>query len=362
MRTIIVVLMAGLLTACPRSEPQRTGGDGQEAASAPPAAEQAPAAAEARLALVCSATESDPWTSEMMATLGAELGFDPWGQATSMDLLDVYGPYQVVLDARPIELSICLTGLSAVSDVAGQEALGAAALAWLEEQQPDLVWLDGDPAQFQVGRHLAEDWRVVFTGVVIDRGLYYGGDRLTTGVYRRYSLPRVLHEIWAAAREATSYALLSDDSPISLGRARRFAELEAVLPEGHAFVGSSEITGWDELRAAIEELQGRCDALIVCGVGEQGCSEDFLRRDCPADLLAGVELPVVALGPSRVDYSGAISLRLKPSVHAKAALKQIVRILGGVDPRSIPVETPEDMAVFSSEAAAEPISAETPAG
>ena len=354
MRALIVVLIAALLAACPRSQPPGTGGEQPGAASAPAVGEQAAAGPDSRLAVVLSATESDPWTSEIVATLGAELGFDPWSQASSPKLLDVFGPFQVVLDARPIELSICLTGLSAVSDVPGQEALGAAALEWLEQLEPDLVWLDGDPAQFQVGRHLPEDWRVVFSGVVIDRGLYYGGERLTTGVYRRYSLPRVLREIWTSAPEAETYVLLSDDSPISLGRAQRFAQLEAVLPEGHAFVGTSEITGWDELRSAIGELAGGCDALIVCGVGEDGCSEDFLAGDCPADLLAGVGKPVVALGPSRIDYSGALSLRIKPSVHAQAALKQIGRILSGVDPRSIPVETPDDMAVFRSETATEP--------
>jgi hypothetical protein len=345
MRILLGALLLLLLVGCPRGPAQQqaaAGGlDGVDArgkpvASGPPQV----------VAVAFSATESDPWTSEMIDALGASLGVDPWQRSDSRGSLDVYGPYDTELKDIKLSLVICVSGFTGVVDLEGQEALGAQVEEWLKEQQPDAVWLDGDPLQFQVGRFLPEDWRILFSGIVLDRTLYYSGEQLTTGAYRRYSLPRILGEIWRADSEATRYALLSDDSPTSQGRVLRFTLLEAALPAGHEFVAPAAATSWDELKQQIAQLGDSVDAAVICGAGEDGAAPDFLDNPCPDDLLAEARFPVVVLSPSKADHSGAISLKIKPAAAVAAVLGQLERVLTGTDPRAIPVVTPDDMAVF----------------
>ena len=342
---LLALLLAVMQLGCPRQAAVN-----RQSASTQPVAQSETGRTGGQSPLVTavfSATESDPWTSAMINAVGAELGFDPWAVSDSVGSLDLYGPYDVVLDERDVRLSICLSGFTGVVDVPGQEALGGRVREWLAEQEPDLVWLDGDPLQFQVGGRLPKDWPLVFSGAVLDRTLYYEGEQMTTGVYKRFSLPRILKEIWRADADAMRYALLSDDSPVSMGRVLRFTQLEAALPEGHHFYAPEAAESWAELREQIDKLgEGAIDAVVICGAGEQGASADFLDNPCPEDLLGEAQFPVVVLSPSKADHSGAISLKLKPAAHAAAALDQIARVLAGTDPRVIPVITPDDMAVF----------------
>jgi len=345
MRILLGALLLLLLVGCPRGPEQQQaaagGPDGGNAGGKP-----VPSGPPQVVAVAFSATESDPWTSEIIDALGASLGIDPWQQSASQGSLDVYGPYETELKDIKLSLVLCVSGFTGVVDLEGQEALGAQVQEWLKAQEPDAVWLDGDPLQFQVGRFLPEDWRIVFSGVVLDRTLYYSGEQLTTGAYRRYSLPRILSEIWRADSEAQRYALLSDDSPISQGRVLRFTLLEAALPEGHKFIAPEAARSWDELRQQITDLADSVDAAVICGAGEEGAAPDFVDNPCPEDLLAEARFPVVVLSPSKADHSGAISLKIKPAAAVAAVLGQLERVLTGTDPRAIPVVTPDDMAVF----------------
>ncbi|MBN2082247.1 hypothetical protein JW859_08570 [bacterium] len=338
MRGIIAIIGVLLLTGCPQS--------GKSTDTAAKANAAATDAGFHTLTAVFSATESDPWTSELITALGVDLGFDPWAKPGTEGTLDIYGPYDVEIDGRAIELTICLAGFTGVVDILGQEALGDKVREWLDGQAADVVWLDGDPLQFQVGRKLAKDQPLVFTGVVIDRSLYYGGEQMTTGVYRRYSLPRILGEIWRADQDATRYALLSDDAPSSKSRVHQLAILEPALPEGQGLTVPEAATSWAELKQQLADLAGHVDAAVICGAGEDGASADFLDNPCPPDLLSEAKFPVVVLSPSKADHAGAISLQIKPSAHAKAVLELLGKVLGGQDPRTLPILTPDDMAVF----------------
>jgi hypothetical protein len=271
------------------------------------------------VAVAFSATESDAWTSEMIDALGAKLGLDLWQHPSAEGNLDVYGPYQVHYGDLDLKLAICLCGFTGVVDIPGQEALGEQVRVWLDSQHPEAVWLDGDPLQFQVGRHLPAELPIIFSGVVLDRALYYTPDQLATGVYRRHSLPRILGEIWRADSEAHRYAFLSDDSPISLGRVKRFSQLAEMLPEGQEVQALAPATSWAELRQQIADLGDGVDAAVICGAGQEGAAPDFV--DNP-------------------------SLKIKPAAAAGTALDQLVRVLKGADPRAIPVVTPDDMAEF----------------
>jgi len=339
MRGLIAIIGVMLLAGCPQSGQSTDGNTDTSAAAAADTGCHT-------LAAVFSATESDPWTNELITALGVELSFDPWAKPGADGTLDTYGPYDVELGGREVELTICLAGFTGVVDILGQEALGDKVREWLDGQGADVVWLDGDPLQFQVGRELAQDQPLVFTGVVIDRSLYYGGEQLTAGVYRRYSLSRIIGEIWRVDEDATRYALLSDDAPSSQGRVHQFAILEPALPEGHGLTVPEAATSWAELKQQLAELAGHVDAAVICGAGEEGASADFIDNPCPPDLLAEAEFPVVVLSPSKADHAGAISLRIKPAAHTRAVLELLEQVMAGRDPRTLPILTPDDMAVF----------------
>jgi len=280
-------------------------------------------AATKNLAIVFSATESDPWASEIINVLGGQLGIDPWSEPSTEEHLDVYGPYEGTLEEEPLTVSICLGGFTGVSDLAGQQALAGEVLQWLAWNEADVVWLDGDPLQLQVGRQLDIEQPVIFTGVVLDKTLFYGSEHRATGVYRRHNLVSVLGEIWAQQTDARNYALIIDDSPESAVRAHQFALLAMTFPEEYKFFEQPPSHSWAELKETLRSLPADVDSLIFCGIGEEGCSADFLENSYPADLLAGVDLPAVVLGPSRIDMSGVYSLQINPPAHALRALEMV---------------------------------------
>lgn len=302
-----------------------------------------------KVVLLFSATESDPWVSEILSTVAGQLGFEAFSKPSASGHLDVFGPYDCKFGEREGTLTVAMSGLSSVSDLTGQQVLGQEVLDWLAAQQPTLVWLDGDPAQFQVGHLLDDATPIVFTGVVLTRDLYYDPQRAVTGVYRRHSVSRVLNMVWATAPDARKFALLSDDSPVSMSRVQDMLALEQALPKGDSWVLTKPVHDWDELRARLAEVKDTADAAIVCGMGEWSCSAALLEQPCPADMLSGFVKPVVVLGPSRMDSSGAISLRIKPPVHARLALAMVAKVLGGADPCTLAVSTPDDMATFRAE-------------
>jgi hypothetical protein len=339
-RIAIAIAVLLLISGCPRAPRDDAG----STAALPPK----PVVTK-KLAVVFSATESDPWASEIINVLGAHLGIDPWSAPSVENHLDVYGPYEGAMEEQPLTVSICLSGLTAVSDLAGQQALAGEVLQWLAWNEADVVWLDGDPLQLQVGRQLDVEQPIIFSGVVLDKTLFYDSEHRATGVYRRHNLVSVLGEIWAKQTDARNYALLIDDSPESAVRAHQFAVLAMTFPDEYKFYEQPPCHSWTELKATLRSLPAEVDALVFCGVGEEGCSADFLDKPYPADLLTGVDLPAVVLGPSRIDMSGVSSMRINPPAHALEALEMVGKVLGGADPRSIPVTTPDAMGLFVAE-------------
>lgn len=345
MRITITIAVLLLLCGCPRA-PQDDAASTEAPAPEPAATKQ--------LAVIFSATESDPWAFEIINILGGQLGIDPWSEPSTEEHLDVYGPYEGTLDELPLTVSICLTGLTAVSDWEGQQALAGEVVQWLAWNEADVVWLDGDPLQLQVGRQLDAGQPIIFSGVVLDKTLFYDPEHQVTGVYRRHNLTTILGHIWGLQPDATSYALLIDDSPESAVRAHQFAMLALAFPDEYKFYEQPPSHSWAELKATLRSLPAEVDSLIFCGVGEEGCSADFLEEPYPTDLLAGIDLPAVVLGPSRIDMSGVFSLRINPPSHAMEALALVGKVLGGADPRSIPVSTTDAMGLFVAEQEASP--------
>jgi hypothetical protein len=343
-----------MLAGCPSN---RAGAD-ETAGATSSGSGNATALSPKQLVIICSATESDPWARELLALAGDEMGFDPWAKPTTAGHLDVYGPYETKWQDVDLKVTIAMAGFTTVAELLPQQAIGEEARAWLASVGADVLWLDGDPAQLHVGAQMPDGPPVLFTGVVNDANLYYDGGAQACGVYRRHSLAGVLGQVWRLDPERFKdptqprrYALITDDSPISISRASRYAKLEVALPEGQTWLATPAAKNWAELQRTVNDLQSKADALIFCGVGEDNCDASFLSEMPPVELLAGNRLPAVVLGPSRIDQCGAAVLSIKPSAAITEALARLGKLLAGREAASLGVVEPQDMALYQAAAA-----------
>jgi hypothetical protein len=349
MRLTAILIAVLLLSACPHS---RSAADEAAATAPQPGGTPSTRGRVKKLAVVFSATQSDNWTNEIANALGAQLGFDPWSVPGQSGHLDTYGPYQGKLNEQAVEVSIALAGLNSVADLLSQQALGEEARQWVEACAPDIAWLDGDQANFVVGRPLNKSIPIIFTGTVAEQDVYYEFGRNVTGVYKRYSLPGVMGEIWTLSQDAKRIALLSDNSSLSRSQLIKFKEqLDIVLPREYPALECDPVHDWTALKRQLVEQAKQQDALVVCGVGGDLGSEAFSQKPCPPDLLAGIEVPVIVLGPSPLDHCGALVLSLVPAQHVKYALDSVTMIFRGRAGHAILSVTPPEMDVFRSEQA-----------
>lgn len=351
MRLAPLIALTLLLSACPQSQPA-----GETAAAA-----AAPAASHPRIAMAFAGTESDPWTAEIASAMGASLGIDVWASAGQSGHLDTYGPYECSLDGQPVSIAIVMCGMAGISDMLSQQALGEELRKWIEEQKPAAAWLDGDQLQLFAGREMDSAIPVVFTGAVADQDVYYQPGRSVTGVYKRHSLPGVMNEIWQRAPKATHIALLGDGGPASEGQLLIFqSQLEMAYFKDQPCIVGERVDSWAKLREQLQAVAKTSDGIIICGVGGPGGEPAFERANCPPDILEGISQPVVALGPSPLDHSGAVVLSLKPVEHVKYALLALRDVLRGKPAKSILPVTPPEMEVFRSESEPASPSAATP--
>ncbi len=348
-RVIAIVLLALLcisaLGACRQSGKPGSAKGGTAASSGTAAP---PAGRARRIAIAFDATESDPWASEFINTIGTELGFDPWSKYSQSQHLDIYGPYTGSFKSQPVEVSIALSGLTGVSDLLSQQVLGEEARNWIVGLKPELVWLDGDQAQFMIGRELPADLPIVFSGTVGERDFYYEDSRQVTGVYQRYSLPKVITEIWRDHPEAASLALLSDSSTAGQSQREQFRQqMDLLQPGSINQEPPPAIDSWDTLRQQAHS-QKDAEALVICGFQIDSAPAALQAKPCPQDIFKDIEKKIVVLGPSLLDGTGALSLRLVPSEHARGALDLISDIFKGEKPADILPFTPMEMQRFVS--------------
>jgi hypothetical protein len=168
-------------------------------------------------------------------------------------------------------------------------------------------------------------------------------------VYERPSLNKLLKLIWEKKPGAKRFALVSDTSPVSRGRVAKFNEWLALsLGKEGKVAQMHPVASWKEFKAALAQAQKSSDAIIVAGLGEESGGEG-LKLPCPADLLKGITIPVVAVGGGEAANCLPIVVRLRPSAHALMALGMAGQILGGAVPDGIPTVTPDDMQVTVNE-------------
>jgi len=333
------ILLLLLLCGCP----------GKPGASSATAHGTPASAAESQttVALLLSGSAESQWDSELLASLGAELKFDPYAKRTAQGHLDLLGPYDVKINDTPVSLAICLSGLTALAGIQNQQDLAVEAQQWLSKQNARLVWLDGDRAQFFIGRDLAGHVPILFTGVVADRQVYYSGG--ATGVYQRPALTALLKLVWDRAPKAHRFALVSDAAPASRDRQQKFHELLRIaLGTQGKVIASEPVADWKALHQKLLDMQTQVDAVIVAGLGEEEGGEAF-KPPCPRDLLAGISIPVIAVGNSPAAGCFPVNVRLRTSAHVKTAIAMAAQILTGGDPGGIPTVTPDDMQVTVNE-------------
>jgi hypothetical protein len=300
-----------------------------------------------KLVLVLSGSTQSQWDADMLAALGAELEIDPYSVQASDGHLDVLGPYDVKLGDTKAQLAVCLLGLDRFAGMQAQSDLGVEARQWIERQKPEAAWLDGDRAQFFIGRELAAKMPIVFSGVVNDRQTYYGAN--ATGVYKRPALPALLELIWQRAPHAKNFALVSDAAPLSRGGVQKFHELLTVALRGQGVVVSTEpAKSWKQMRERLVAAQKKADAIIVTGIGEEEGGEAFIPP-CPEGLLKDIRVPVICVGGNDAASCFPLVVRLRPSAHVKLALGMCGQVLDGADATVLPTLTPEEMQVTVNE-------------
>jgi hypothetical protein len=156
-RVLTLLVCAAALTACPAKSEQATASTTQSANVSPQT-----------VVLLLSGSTQSQWDSELLAALGAELQFDPYATQETRGHLDLLGPYELKFGDTQVRLHICLLGLDGLSGMQAQSDAGVEARAWIDALKPKVAWLDGDRAQFFVGRELAATTPIVFSGVVFD--------------------------------------------------------------------------------------------------------------------------------------------------------------------------------------------------
>ncbi|MDQ3022802.1 MAG: hypothetical protein M3R04_00225 [bacterium] len=339
-RLLALLLCAVAMSACPAKSET----DGKLAAQSHATAT---ASANPTVVLLLSGSTQSQWDSELLASIGAQLGFAPYEKQETRGHLDLLGPYEVKLGDTAVRLAICMLGLDSLSGLQAQTDVGLEAREWLDAQQPKVAWLDGDRAQFFVGRTLVATTPVVFSGVVSDRQSYYTQN--ATGVYERPALPALLKLIWERAPKAKNFALLSDAAPVSRGSVAKFHELLTFALQGDGKALALEpAQDWAMLHERLLQAQKEADAVIIAGIGEEQGGEAF-QPPCPEGLLKGVTIPVIAVGSNDAATCFPVTVRLRASAHARLALGMCGQVLDGVDPGGIPTVTPEEMQVTVNE-------------
>jgi nucleotide-binding universal stress UspA family protein len=333
---VTLLLLAGLLGACTKASADKPGR----------AAHKSDGRLH-KLVLVLSGSAQSQWDADVLSALGAELGLDPFATQSTEGHLDVLGPYDVALGETKARLAICLLGLDKFTGLQAQTDLGVEARQWIDKQAPEVAWLDGDRAQFFVGRELAAKTPIVFSGVVNDRQTYYGAN--ATGVYKRPALPALLELIWQRAPHAQNFALVSDAAPLSRGSVQKFNELLTVALRGQGKVTVTDAAeNWTEMRTRLVEASKNADAIIVTGIGEEQGGEAFVPP-CPEGLLKDIKVPVVCVGESDAASCFPVVVRLRPSAHVKLALGMCGQLMDGADATVLPTLTPEEMQVTVNE-------------
>ena len=354
---VALLLALCALPACQHSQQQSTSGQPALPTTSTPSTGSTPAAGGAtadsgatkRVAVVFGATENDPWTGAMLAEIANACGVDPLSKGTTESGLDAFGPYDVKLKGHPVELHVALCDFSGTADIQAQQKLGELARKWVTDLKPDVVWLDSDPVQLNVGSQLDPALPIVYSGVEVESDVYYDAARAACGVARKPSLTRAMGELWKVAPNATHVALVCDDSALGLSRVTEIRALEPALPKGTTFVTQPPVKTWAELHKLLAGLDKGIDGVIVTAMGAHGSRILESGKPCPADLLKGVKPPVLTLGPTSMDNSGALSLRIKPDAHAQAVITMLGKVLDGTKPSAIPTEIPDDMELFKNE-------------
>jgi hypothetical protein len=328
---ILLILLVTLLGACNKATAEKSAGG------------KAASGKTRQLVLVMSGSTQSQWDADLLAALGAELGIDLYAAQSTEGHLDILGPYDVTLGETKASLAVCLLGLDRFTGMQAQSDLGIEADQWIAKQKPEVAWLDGDRAQFFIGRELVAKTPVVFTGVVNDRQTYYGAN--ATGVYKRPALVKLLQLIWERAPAAKNYALVSDAAPLSRGSVQKFNELLTLALRGEGKVVSTEpAKDWKEMRARLVEASKKADAIIVTGIGEEQGGEAF-TTPCPEGLLQDIKVPVICVGGNDAASCFPVEVRLRPSAHVTLALGMLGQVLDGTDPAGIPTLTPDAMQV-----------------
>lgn len=220
--------------------------------------------------------------------------------------------------------------------------------------RPQVLIAFDDEAQAQIAARFAgrSDIAVVFAGVdeTPERYGYAPPAANVTGVLERLPLAamRDLLDIVGGGRPLR-VAVLGDGDPTSRAEAAQIAAFDWAA---HRLVADRQPTDFAAWRAAVAELDGMADVLLITGhrrlAREAGSSE----RVSPAEVVAWTEANARALPlagkTSFVRDGGALSVFSSGREHGEAAAAMALAVVNGASPADLPVRTGTDFIVGMS--------------
>jgi ABC-type uncharacterized transport system substrate-binding protein len=239
------------------------------------------------------------------------------------------------------------------TDPEWKEKVASDAMKRIEESKPDLVMVfDDNACEFVARPYAGKDLPFVFCGMNREPEQYGFPAPNITGVVEREFFEQSVALLKQLAPHVKRIGILSDDSPTSQGPASRIRE--GTLPvEVSEVYATNDFGAW---KSKVKEFQTSVDAIGLFGYhtlkegrgGQHVPSVDVLKWT-----LKSSHLPEFAILDFTVRDGALCGIAQSGYNQGKTAAGLAIKILSGVSPSDIPIETPRKGLPILNQARAE---------
>jgi ABC-type uncharacterized transport system substrate-binding protein len=253
-----------------------------------------------------------------------------------------FAGFQQALAAPDAEYGVFQMDVKRYREPAAKAERGRLAREWIEQWQPDLVYLSDDDAVAEVARPYAgRALPVVFSGVnrtLAEHGL--AGAPNVTGVLEREHVVESLRLLRALVPPARRLAVICDRASIYWDAViERVREQAAELPQIE-LAAVDRVTRYSDFQQRIEAYQRTVDAVLVLGVFglQDGDGRSVPYTELARWMVAQSRLPDLSFWIDRVHYGTLASVTVSEHEQGRAAGRLAAAILReGRAPDSLPV-------------------------
>jgi len=211
---------------------------------------------------------------------------------------------------------------------------GLAARRAIDAAAPDVLIAVDDPAQELVARHYVNQpgIRIVFAGVnggIEEYG--YPGAANVTGILERKpaaALAECLRFLDRDRGKGARVMLLCDKSSSAVSDAEYLADCDW---EGIDYRGARHVDSFAEWQAAVAELAGQVDFLLVGGYRQLSCAEDYGKLVSAREVMTWTEanaaMPVVGMNVFNAEDGAMLAIGVSPFEQGEAASEMALTLL-----------------------------------